>query len=60
MNSKKKTGQTYSITFPIEVVVTCFLGGRSGEIHAFETSSSGLRKQSGGTLFDSEGRIVAK
>lgn len=52
-----KEGMARSPRFPIEGMVTRFLGGKKGEIHGIEMSTPGLRGQSGGPLFDSEGRI---
>ena len=53
-----KVGQARSPRFPIEGMLTRFLGGKNGKIHGIEMSTPGLRGQSGGPLFDTEGRIV--
>ncbi|WP_111671298.1 S1 family peptidase [Algoriphagus litoralis] len=53
-----KTGQARSPRFPIEGMVTRFLGDKSGKVYGIEMSTPGLRGQSGGPLFDPEGRIV--
>lgn len=53
-----KSGQPKSPRFPIEGMLTRFLGGQNGKIHGIEMSTPGLRGQSGGPLFDTEGRIV--
>lgn len=53
-----KTGQVRSPRFPIEGMLTRFLGDKTGKIYGIEMSTPGLRGQSGGPLFDSEGRVV--
>jgi hypothetical protein len=53
-----KTGQPRSPRFPIEGMLTRFLGDKSGKVYGIEMSTPGLRGQSGGPLFDPEGRIV--
>ncbi|MFN3999531.1 serine protease [Algoriphagus sp.] len=53
-----KTGQPRSPRFPIEGMLTRFLGDKSGKVYGIEMSTPGLRGQSGGPLFDNEGRIV--
>lgn len=53
-----KTGQARSPRFPIEGMLTRFLGDKSGKVYGIEMSTPGLRGQSGGPLFDPEGRIV--
>ena len=53
-----KTGQARSPRFPIEGMLTRFLGDKTGKVYGIEMSTPGLRGQSGGPLFDPEGRIV--
>lgn len=53
-----KTGQPRSPRFPIEGMLTRFLGGKEGKVYGIEMSTPGLRGQSGGPLFDQEGRVV--
>lgn len=53
-----KTGQARSPRFPIEGMLTRFLGDNAGKVYGIEMSTPGLRGQSGGPLFDQEGRIV--
>lgn len=53
-----KVGQPRSPRFPIEGMLTRFLGDKDGKIYGIEMSTPGLRGQSGGPLFDTEGRIV--
>lgn len=53
-----KTGQPRSPRFPIEGMVTRFLGDKNGKVYGIEMSTPGLRGQSGGPLFDQEGRIA--
>lgn len=53
-----KTGQPRSPRFPIEGMLTRFLGDKSGKVYGIEMSTPGLRGQSGGPLFDPEGRVV--
>jgi hypothetical protein len=53
-----KTGQARSPRFPIEGMLTRFLGDKRGKIYGIEMSTPGLRGQSGGPLFDPEGRVV--
>lgn len=43
--------------FPIDGIVTRHLGNERGCIYGIELSTPGLRGQSGGALFDREGRI---
>lgn len=52
------TGQPRSPRFPIDGMLTRFLGDQNGKIHGIELSTPGLRGQSGGPLFDVSGRIV--
>lgn len=51
-------GAARSPRFPIEGMVTRFLGGKGGKVYGIEMSTPGLRGQSGGPLFDTEGRII--
>lgn len=53
-----RTGQPQSPRFPIEGMLTRFLGDKNGKVYGIEMSTPGLRGQSGGPLFDPEGRIV--
>jgi hypothetical protein len=53
-----QSGQQRSPRFPIEGMLTRFLGDKDGKIHGMEMSTPGLRGQSGGPLFDIAGRIV--
>ena len=43
--------------FPIDGIVTRHIGNENGEIFGIEMSTPGLRGQSGGPLFDRDGRI---
>jgi S1-C subfamily serine protease len=52
-----KEGNARSPRFPIEGMLTRFLGDNSGKVYGMELSTPGLRGQSGGPLFDSEGKI---
>lgn len=52
-----KTGINTSPRFPIEGMVTRFLGDGKGENYGIELSTPGLRGQSGGPLFDSDGLV---
>lgn len=52
------TGQPRSPRFPIEGMLTRFLGDKNGKVYGIEMSTPGLRGQSGGPLFDPEGRVV--
>ncbi|TFV92189.1 serine protease [Algoriphagus kandeliae] len=51
-------GAARSPRFPIEGMLTRFLGDPNGKIYGIEMSTPGLRGQSGGPLFDTEGRII--
>lgn len=51
------TGRTETPRFPIEGMVTRKLLGAGGSILGFELSTPGLRGQSGGPAFDTEGRV---
>jgi hypothetical protein len=50
-------GREQTPQFPIEGMVTRHLAGSSGGIVGFEMSTPGLRGQSGGPAFDTQGRI---
>jgi len=52
-----KEGVTSSPRFPIEGMVTRFLGDNKGGKFGIELSTPGLRGQSGGPLFDSNGIV---
>lgn len=43
--------------FPMDGIVTRHLGNENGEIFGIELSTPGLKGQSGGPLFDNQGRI---
>jgi Trypsin-like peptidase domain len=51
------TGNPNSPTFPIDGIVTRFVGTPTDGINGIEMSTPGLRGQSGGPLFDREGKI---
>ncbi len=51
-------GTVRSPRFPIEGMITRFLGNKTGQVYGIEMSTPGLRGQSGGPLFDAQGRIV--
>ena len=51
------TGNANSPVFPIDGIITRFVGNSPTEITGIEMSTPGLRGQSGGPLFDTEGRI---
>lgn len=51
------TGNPNSPSFPIDGIVTRFTGDQSGMITGIEMSTPGLRGQSGGPLFDTEGLV---
>jgi hypothetical protein len=51
------TGNPNSPSFPIDGILTRFLGDVSGDINGIEMSTPGLRGQSGGPLFDTEGIV---
>jgi len=53
-----QTGQPRSPRFPIDGMVTRFLGDKNGKVYGIEMSTPGLRGQSGGPLFDSDGKIA--
>ena len=50
-------GQEHTPRFPIEGMVTRHLLGPDGGVAGFELSTPGLRGQSGGPAFDTEGRV---
>ena len=50
-------GNPRSPRFPMDGMLTRFLGDKQGKIHGMELSTPGLRGQSGGPLFDAEGKI---
>ncbi len=52
-----QTGNNLSPRFPIEGMVTRFLGDQQNGIYGIEMSTPGLRGQSGGPLFDENGII---
>lgn len=45
-------------SFPIDGIVTRHMGDQKGRLFGIETSTPGLRGQSGGPLFDTQGRIL--
>jgi len=51
------TGNPNSPSFPIDGIVTRFVGDTTGIISGIELSTPGLRGQSGGPLFDSNGIV---
>lgn len=51
------TGNPNSPTFPIDGIVTRFVGDATEGITGIEMSTPGLRGQSGGPLFDTDGKI---
>jgi hypothetical protein len=52
------TGLNQSPRFPIEGMITRFLASAPDKMYGIEMSTPGLRGQSGGPLFDAEGRIA--
>ena len=50
-------GKKGSPAFPLEGMITRFVGNQHGQIHGIELSTPGLRGQSGGPLFDAKGLI---
>jgi len=52
-----KTGKDHTPIFPIEGMLTRHLADQSGQIIGFEMSTPGLRGQSGGPVFDFEGKV---
>lgn len=51
------TGKEGTPRFPIEGMLTRLVADDAGKIIAFELSTPGIRGQSGGPAFDSEGRV---
>lgn len=51
------TGKSDSPIFPIDGIITRFIGDEKGNITGIEMSTPGLRGQSGGPLFDVNGNI---
>ncbi len=51
------TGNPNSPAFPIDGIITRFIGDPTGGITGIELSTPGLRGQSGGPLFDTEGSV---
>ena len=51
------TGNPNSPSFPIDGIVTRFVGSNQNEITGIEMSTPGLKGQSGGPLFDTAGNI---
>lgn len=51
------TGNPNSPSFPIDGIITRFVGGPDIGITGIEMSTPGLRGQSGGPLFDTDGKI---
>ena len=52
-----ESGQQLTPRFPIDGMVTRHVANTAGEIIAFELSTPGIRGQSGGPAFDTEGRV---
>lgn len=52
-----KKGVSQSPQFPIDGMITRFIGDKKGQIAGIELSTPGLRGQSGGPLFDQNGII---
>lgn len=52
-----KTGKDHTPRFPIEGMLTRHLLDSSGKVFGFELSTAGLRGQSGGPAFDTDGRV---
>ena len=52
-----KTGKDHTPIFPIEGMLTRHLADQNGQIIGFEMSTPGLRGQSGGPVFDFEGKV---
>lgn len=50
-------GNARSPRFPMDGMLTRFLGDDQGKIYGMELSTPGLRGQSGGPLFDTDGKI---
>ena len=52
-----ETGRSESPRFPLEGMLTRHLADMSGVVTGFEMSTPGLRGQSGGPVFDTQGRV---
>ena len=50
-------GVTASPSFPIDGIVTRFMAETSGKLNGIELSTPGLKGQSGGPLFDTNGTV---
>lgn len=53
----KSSGNQQTPVFPIDGMITRFAANSSGELAEIELSTPGLRGQSGGPLFDSQGTV---
>lgn len=53
----RREGIAGSPSFPIDGIITRFVGDTSGKISGIEMSTPGLRGQSGGPLFDTNGTV---
>lgn len=53
-----KDGNVASPSFPLDGIVTRFIGDTTGKIMGIELSTPGLRGQSGGPLFDLNGTVL--
>jgi hypothetical protein len=51
------TGRQDTPQFPLEGMLTRYLGDEGGNVIGFEMSTPGLRGQSGGPVFDNQGRV---
>jgi hypothetical protein len=51
------TGNQSSPSFPLDGIITRFVGDGAGQIIGIELSTPGLRGQSGGPLFDTDGLV---
>ncbi len=51
------TGRQDTPQFPLEGMLTRYLADESGKVVGFEMSTPGLRGQSGGPVFDAQGRV---
>lgn len=52
-----QTGREDTPCFPIDGIVTRYVAGQNGSIVGFEMSTPGLRGQSGGPAFDTDGTV---
>lgn len=52
-----ETGRKATPRFPIEGMITRHLLDNEGQVYGFEMSTPGLRGQSGGPAFDTEGKV---